>query len=207
MLEKETNIEESYEELEATEINDQEFDSEFEELNEDGSVKSQAAKTKDYKSIIKKLELEKKEYLDGWQRARADIANLQEEVKAVQKKSRALGVESVVYDMLSVIDSFDSAMKNKTAWEAIDANWRLGIEYIKSQAEKVLSDYGVLKINTEIGDPFDSINHESAGTEFTTDETQEHKVAQVLQNGYTMNGKVLRGAKIILFELEPENEK
>ena len=69
MSEKEHNIEESYVELEP-EIDDQEFDSEFEELNEDGSVKSQAAKTKDYKSIIKKLELEKKEYLDGWQRAR-----------------------------------------------------------------------------------------------------------------------------------------
>ena len=89
MSEKEHNIEESYVELEPG-IDDLEFDSEFEELNEDGSVKSQSAKTKDYKSIIKKLELEKKEYLDGWQRARADIANLQEEVKAVQKKSRAL---------------------------------------------------------------------------------------------------------------------
>ncbi len=171
-----------------------------EEFHPDGELKSDKDKIKKLKETLKKAEGEKKEYLDGWQRARADIANLQKEMDVQKKKSRELGIESIAYDMLSVIDSFESAMKNREAWEAIDKNWRIGVEYIKSQAEKVLADYNVKPITIEIGSVFNPDTCEPAQTIETDDETKKHTVESIIQTGYMINDRVLRHVRVSIYE-------
>jgi molecular chaperone GrpE (heat shock protein) len=82
-LEKEKDIEsETNENTVADEIQE---DMEFEEVNEEGEVDARST-IKKLREKVKKLESEKKEYLDLSQRARADYMNLKKEID--QERSR-----------------------------------------------------------------------------------------------------------------------
>ena len=90
-------------------------------------------KIKSLREKLKACEAEKKEYLDGWQRAKADTINSKKEWEASRSGLMNLGSEAVVEDLLPVLDSFEMAFKNKEKWEAVDENWRTGVEYIYNQ--------------------------------------------------------------------------
>src|ERR1700744_4572343 len=115
-------------------------DVEFVESDEEGAALSSAQKVKDLKEKIKVLEKEKQEYLDGWQRSRADYANLQKNTDEDRKRMRGMVEENFIEDLIPVVDSFAMAMSNKEAWEKVDPTWRTGVEYISQQLMTVLKD-------------------------------------------------------------------
>ena len=94
------------------------------------------------------------------------------------------------------------AFSNKEAWEAAPANWRKGIEYIYAQLLSAVERHGIKQINP-LGMPFDPREHDSIGTvglPAASDTAQaggkEDTVAEVVQKGYSLHGKVLRPAKV-----------
>ena len=103
------------------------LDPEFVESHEDGDELVGTDQIKKLKEKIKELEKEKTEYLDGWQRARADYANLQKTTDEDKKRFREHFAARFVEDLLPVMDSFAMAMSNKEAWEKVDQTWRTGV--------------------------------------------------------------------------------
>ncbi|NTV22153.1 MAG: nucleotide exchange factor GrpE [Candidatus Yonathbacteria bacterium] len=138
---------------------------------------------------------EKQEYLDGWQRAKADFINYKREQDALHGKIKEAGKEAMIHDLLLVADSFEMAFGNKEAWEQVDENWRRGVEYIYAQFGKVLDDHGITIIEP-IGERFDSSRHTATEAIPVDDATKDDSVIAVLQKGYMMNGKVLRPARV-----------
>ena len=104
-------------------------DVEFEEVNEEGEVDAKTT-IKKLREKIKKLEGEKQEYLDLSQRTRADYVNFKKEVDANRVTERKFATKRFIEELLPVLDSYDMAQGNKEAWEKVDQNWRIGIEYI-----------------------------------------------------------------------------
>jgi molecular chaperone GrpE len=152
-------------------------------------------KTKKAKEELKKAKEEAKQNLDGWQRARADYVNLQKQMEQEKGDIRRRAVEGIILDMLPALDNFDMAMSNKEVWESVDEKWRIGIEYIRTQLQNVLTEHGVEEIS-QINIPFDPEQHEPLDTIETEDETQDGQVVEVMQKGYRLNGKVIRPAKV-----------
>src|SRR5581483_10539477 len=74
---------------------------------------------------LKKCVEEKQEYLDGWQRERAQLANLRKQEEKERKEFIKFANENLLSDLLPVLDSFHMAFANKEAWEKVDKNWRL----------------------------------------------------------------------------------
>lgn len=150
---------------------------------------------KKLKEKIKLLEAGKQEYLDGWQRAKADFINARKRDEETSAQLIKYANENLVTDLIPVLDSFDMAMGNKEAWEQAPKDWRVGVEYIYQQLLSTLSQRGLTQTNPR-GAPFDPAEHEAVDTIETTNKEEDQKVLDVLQKGYSLNGKPIRGAKV-----------
>jgi len=169
-------------------------DVEFEDVNEEGEIDSRTT-IKKLREKIKKLESEKKEYLDLSQRLRADYMNLKKEVDVERITGRKFATRRLIEDLLPVLDAYDMAQGNGQAWEAVDKNWRTGIEYIFGQLKAVLEKEGVTQFGS-VGEKFDPTLHESMEHVPVADALQNDTIVQVLQKGYRMTDMILRPARV-----------
>lgn len=167
---------------------------EFEEVNEEGEVDARTT-IKKLREKNKKLEAEKKEYLDLSQRLRADYMNLKKEVDTERSTGRKFATKRFIEELLPVLDSYDMAQGNKEAWEKVDQNWRIGIEYIFTQLRTVLEREGVTQFG-KVGDTFDPTLHESMETVKINEQEKNDTIVRILQNGYKMHDTVLRPARV-----------
>ncbi len=170
----------------------------FEESTEEGEALSGAAKIKKLQEKIKLLEKEKQEYLDGWQRARADYANLQKQSEEDKKRFKQLFAERFVEDLIPVVDSFQMAMGNKDAWEKVDTTWRTGVEYIYNQLMSALATHDLVLFGN-VGEVFDPTRHEAVSEEETDDASKDHTIVKVIQKGFMLGDTILRPARVIVF--------
>ncbi len=177
----------------------EELDIEIEES--EGSSNELGDVVKKLRQRLRESEDKNKENMEGWQRARADYANLQKTHGEQLKNLKHYVMSGVVEDLLPVLDSFSMAMSNKEVWEKVDANWRMGIEYILKQLNEALEKNGVTEIETKEGDMFDPEKHQALETVETEDESQNEKIASVMQKGYKMGDDVLRPVKVKTYKL------
>ncbi len=153
------------------------------------------------KEKLKKALAERSEYLNGWQRAKADLLNARKRDEEEKKEYIKFANERMIEDLLPVLQSFDMAMGNKEAWEKADKNWRIGVEYIYSQLTKALADNGLEEIKA-LGENFDHSLHDASSYEIVTDKSMDNKVIAVVNKGYKLNGKILVPAKVKVGEFK-----
>ena len=97
------------------------------------------------------------------------------------------------------------AFSNKDAWSKVDENWRRGVEHIYSQLNTIFDEYGVKEIG-ETGENFDPNFHQSIEMTLTDNKENNHKVSVVIQKGYRLGDRVIRAARVNVFEYnEPES--
>lgn len=176
-------------------------DLEFVETDAMGDELKDKAKLKKLREELKAAQNEARDSLTALQRSRADYVNLKKEFDEVRDSIKAKTTERVVMDFLPVLDSFDMAMGNTAAWEAVDKNWRVGVEYIYSQLKTTLDNHGISAIDS-VGVEFDPNLHEPMKTEDTDDGAQDHKIAQIIQKGYKMGDKIIRPARVVVYKLK-----
>lgn len=167
------------------------------EANDDVDVSEEFSKDaiKDLKEKLKQAQKERQEYLDGWQRDKADFMNIRKRDEEARRDVVKFATESLVSELISVLDSFDMATGNKETWEKIDKNWRLGVEHIQSQLKNILDAHGLTEINP-LGQPFDVNRDEAIAYEPVDDASLDHKIITVVQKGYALNGKPVRPPKV-----------
>jgi len=104
------------------------------------------------------------------------------------------GGEKVITKILPVIDDFERAIANgKTTDDA--QVLREGLELIFKKFLKILEGEGVERIETE-GKDFDTDYHEAIAMVPGMGDDKKGKVIDCVQTGYTLNGKVIRFAKV-----------
>jgi molecular chaperone GrpE len=181
-------------------LNDDNFqDVEFVESTEDGESLPTKDVAKKLREDLKTCRKEKEEYLTGWQRAKADYVNLQRELDLARANTSVIAKEKMVEKLLPALDSFEMAFGNKEHFETLDKEWRMGITSIHSQLLKGLEDSGIEKID-EQNVPFDPNIHQSISVVHTDDETKDHTVEKVLQIGYKIGDRVIRPAKVTIYD-------
>lgn len=158
-------------------------------------------KMKDLRDKLKTCEAEKRDQLEQTQRAKADFLNARKRLEEERVRDRERMIEGHVIELLPLYDSFSMAMSNQAAWEAIDKNWRVGVEGIFAQLQSLLQSYHVTTINP-LGANFDPIEHEAVGSESVTDSTQHDTVIKVIQPGFKRikdsNTVIIRPARVIV---------
>jgi molecular chaperone GrpE len=152
-------------------------------------------KIKKLKEELKQCKEDRQEFLDGWQRSKADFVNLKKRSGEELLEFRERASESFVMDLLPVLDSFDMAFKDKTAWESAPLQWRKGIEYIHSQLISLLENQQVKLIHPLNGD-FNPNEHNSSANVIVEDKNMDGKVVEVILKGYKIKDRVVRPAHV-----------
>ena len=179
---------------------DTEFEKDKDEVTfeEDSEITSPAEQMKKLREKLSTCVQEKQEYLDGWQRIKAEFANSKKQEREERERFIKFAEENLLEELIPVLDSFDMATANKTAWEALPSEWRKGMEYVRSQLLGILEAHGLKALNP-VGKPFDPREHAAVAEIPTEKQEEDHVVAEVLQQGYTLNGKALRPAQVKVY--------
>jgi molecular chaperone GrpE len=168
----------------------------FEEVDSDGdSISNPLDLIKKLKEKIKTLEKEKAEYLLGWQKDKADFINLRKKDEEVKKGVIDVVKQNFIIELLPVLDSFEIALKNKEAWEKVDQNWRVGVEYIINQLKTILESNGLQRIYP-LGEKFDPNRDDAIENIDTDDKNKDNIVLEVVSTGYKIGDNIIRPAKV-----------
>jgi len=147
----------------------------------------------DLEENLAKAEASAAEYLDGWQRARAEYANARKRLE--RERAEAYGRAAVDYaqKMLPILDDFNRALSNVP--EEIEQNdWFEGITLVTRKMNSILDDLKVEKIEA-VGQPFDPNIHEAlALTE--AEGFESGTVVEEVQSGYKLGERVIRPALV-----------
>lgn len=133
------------------------------------------------------------EYLEGWQRARAEFANYKKRVTRDQEEARMRIAAETLTKYLGVIDDLERALKERPD-DGETAAWAEGIELIYRKMYGVLDMEGVEIIEAD-GEHFDPMLHEAISHDDSEDH-EEGEVIEVVQPGYRMGDRILRPAMV-----------
>ncbi|MBI4262380.1 nucleotide exchange factor GrpE [Candidatus Uhrbacteria bacterium] len=137
------------------------------------------------------------EYLNGWKRAKADLINFQRETEKRQSELLAFAHAGAAFSFLPIVETLEKAIAH-IPLEIAGGEWAKGLTQISKQCSDLLKDYGIEKMET-IGKLFSVEFHEAVG-KLAVEGSPPGTIVEEAQAGYTMHGKVLRHAKVIVAE-------
>ena len=160
----------------------------FEDVSDAGKGAVEKAK-----KALKACEQERKEYLDGWKRAKADALNEKKRQQERLDRERAMALQQCVVAMLPVFDSVRAALDQA----GDDATVRSGVEQIHTQCLRSFTDLGITLIDT-VGEVFDPLRHQSVGEQKVSEKKNDNTVAAVMRVGASVNDAVIRPAMVYI---------
>jgi molecular chaperone GrpE len=134
------------------------------------------------------------EYLDGWQRARAEFANYKRRTEAERTELLVSAGADVLIRILPAADDFDRAVQTLPA-DLKDNAWVAGVMLVQRKLANGLDSSGVKPIPVQPGDTFDPNIHEAV----TQEDSEQFASGQIIgevQHGYKMGERVLRPAMV-----------
>lgn len=173
--------------------------SEIDEAAEQAAASEDADQEIDLVSIsglkeeLESVKSQADEYLDGWQRARAEFANYKKRTDREQQELRSRIAGETISRYLGVVDDLERALRERPA-DGDAAAWAEGIELIYRKLVTLLESEGVYRIAAD-GQEFDPNLHEALSHEESSDH-REGQVIEVIQPGYRMGERVLRPALV-----------
>ena len=126
-------------------------------------------------------------YLDMARRLQADFDNYRKRTARENEEFRKFACAGIVTDLLNIVDDLDRALEHAKE----DDDLTVGIRGVRANLMKVLESNGLKEIPAD--GKFDPNYHEAL---CTVEGEEDDTIAEVLQKGYTLNGKVIRYTKV-----------
>jgi molecular chaperone GrpE len=182
-------------------VTNAENDKTGEEINE----KKQKAKkpfiknkktTKKLEETISELETRLNELNDKYLRLFSEFDNYRKRTGKERLDLLKTAGEDVIIGLLPVLDDFDRALSviEKNGISEVDIE---GIKLINNKLTSVLKKKGLEPLKV-IGEPFDTDFHEALTSIPAPSDEMKGKVIDEIEKGYTLNGKVIRFAKVVV---------
>src|SRR3989344_949478 len=138
---------------------------------------------------------EKQEYMDGWQRAKADYVNLLKRTETDAKASEFRGKVRAVETLLPAFDALERAKEHGDVPD--------GFIGIAKQLESAFASLGLEEIG-KVGARFDPMIHDAIGQDFAESLETDDTITVVLEKGWKIGGDVIRPAKVRVAHFSPE---
>ena len=100
------------------------------------------------------------EYLDGWQRARAEFANYRRREEQRRNQEQQAGKGRLLSKLLPVLDDLDRAFQAIPP-EVRDHSWVQGLSLVEHKLQNALEKEGLTVLPVQPGDDFDPTCHEA----------------------------------------------
>lgn len=135
--------------------------------------------------------IEKEAYL----RLAADMENLRKAQAQAQADMAKWSAQAVVTDMLELSDLLDTALAHAPP-EIADSKWCEGVRQVSKQFAEKMKRYGVSRIET-VGTVFDPTTMEAL---HMVPGGESHSVKEEVRAGYMMHERVIRPARVIIYQ-------
>lgn len=132
---------------------------------------------------LKKAIAEKQEYLEGWQRARADLVNFKKETADSHGESKERLKADLIEELMPALDVLELSVRH-------DQNPTL--KMLEKQFLDALKKLGIERFGA-VGEDFDPHCHEAIAMK-----GDEHKVQSVERSGYRVGERIIRPAQVII---------
>ena len=152
-------------------------------------------KTDKQSAEMKQLEEKLKSLEDQLKRALADYQNLEKRIAEGRSELTSFVGASLINKLLPVLDHLETALLGASDEEKA-SGWYKGVELSVTQLKQILKEEGVEVIIAE--GQFDPALHEAVDTK----EGEDNKILEVVQKGYTLHGRVLKPARVIVGKKE-----
>lgn len=123
------------------------------------------------------------------------------------QNAKDFAIQNFAKELLTVADDLDKALESmqKDSNEAIKAHIA-GIELTKKALVKALAAGGVAEVAAKKGDVFDP-NLEQQVAMIPMPSAEPDSIVDIIQKGYTLNGRCIRAAKVVVVAPRPEEEE
>lgn len=129
-------------------------------------------------------------------RAVADLENFRRRTAREKDDLRAFAAANVVEELMPVLDNLGFALVAARADNAELKSLADGVEMVGTQFKTALGNHGLKEINP-VNEAFDP-NHHEALSQQASEDVAEGTVLQVVRVGYSLNGRLLRPASVIV---------
>lgn len=148
----------------------------------------------DPQSPLDALQVKADENWDRYLRAVAELENVRKRAAKDVENARKFALERFARELLAVKDSFEMGLAAAEG-ETVDSLLEGSAATLKLLSN-TLQQFGIVELNPE-GEPFDPEFHEAISMQPSTD-VEPGSVVTVVQKGYTLNGRLLRPAMVIV---------
>jgi molecular chaperone GrpE len=139
------------------------------------------------------LQQQSGEYLDGWQRERAEFTNYKKRTDRERQQLQENISGNIVRKYLEIIDDLERALQNKPTNDD-GATWAEGIELVYRKFLTALEAEGVVPMAVA-NQQFDPNLHEAISQE-PNDDFESGQIIEVVRSGYMLGDRVLRPATV-----------
>ena len=155
---------------------------------------------------VEALLAERDDLLARLQRVSADYLNYQKRQARSAVEAGQFANADLARDLLVVLDDMERALEAALANHDGDDPLLAGMRMVYQTALETLARHGVTPVAAEPGEAFDPQRHEAMMRQPDSD-VDSPTIAQQLQRGYELNGRVLRPARVIVaVPVEPESD-
>ena len=163
-----------------------------EEAADEGEKENKIAKMREELSACRK---DKQEYMDGWQRAKADYVNLLKRIETDTKTAEFKGKVKAVETLLPAFDALERAKEHGDPSTSSGQGFPEGFLAIAKQIEGAFAALGLEEVG-KLGEGFDPTIHDALGQDIVDNPETDHTVTAVLEKGWRVGESVIRPAKV-----------
>lgn len=157
------------------------------ETGEEGGDARPEDKLAKMREELKGCRAEKQEYMDGWQRAKADYVNALKRFETDAKVSELRGRVRAVETLLPAFDALERAKEHGDVPE--------GFMGIAKQLEGAFASLGLEEIG-KVSDKFNPAVHEALGQDKVESAEEDDTLTAILEKGWRVGDSVIRPAKV-----------
>ena len=133
---------------------------------------------------------------DSVLRAQAEVQNMRRRTERDVANAHKFALEKFSSDLLPVVDTLERALQSAVDSENGDDAIREGIELTLKMLTDTLKKHGVEQ-NDPLGEPFNPELHQAMSMQPNPD-MEPNTVMAVLQKGYTLGGRLVRPAMVVV---------
>lgn len=137
---------------------------------------------------------------DKYLRAAAELENVRKRASRDVENARRFALERFARELLGVRDSLEIGLEAGADSSVEDLV--TGNEAILKQLNSTMEQFGVAEVDP-LGEPFDPELHEAMTMQPSAD-AEPGSVLTVYQKGYTLNGRLLRPARVVVAQPPPD---
>ena len=181
-------------ELERQEKIGDEFDAEVAEENSE-NIESKEVDVEFLQGQLEKLQEQSKVSLDKVVRAQAEMENLRKQAARDVKNAHKYALEKFTNELLPIMDSLELGLSASVKAKNLDDLCK-GMELTLEMFNTVMEKFGITMIEPK-GEKFNPELHDAVSMQETND-SNSGIIIEVMQKGYTLNGRLIRPAMVVV---------